>query len=124
MNIEIVLVALALHILFWEKLPHWGSWFNWVLNRLPNPAKKLYEGWRCPYCFGFWAALLGHTVTDISTLPLLFDSFASLGLLGMLFGFFFDALASAVLIQVGKLSISALGWPAIKGEQASVEYFG
>nr|WP_196161637.1 hypothetical protein [Reinekea sp. G2M2-21] len=124
MNFEIILVALALHTLIWEKLPHWGTWFNRLLALLPKPLQALYEGWRCPYCFGFWAALVGHSVTQIPTLPLFVERLAAQGMIGVLAGYFFDALASAVVIQIGKLGISALGWPAIKGEQASVEYFG
>lgn len=124
MNVEIVLVALALHILIWEKLPHWGSWFNRILHAMPGPVQALYEGWRCPYCFGFWAALTGHVITQIPTLPLFVESLEPYGAAGLASSYFFDALASAVIIQVGKLSISALGWPAIKGEQASVEFFG
>lgn len=124
MNFEIVLVALAIHILIWDKLPHWGSWFNRILNAMPKPVQDLYEGWRCPYCFGFWAALAGHITTQIPTLPQLVESLAPYGSIGLLAGYFFDALASAVIIQVARLSISALGWPAIKGEQASVDFFG
>lgn len=123
MNFEVVLVSFAVYMLLWEKLPEWGTWFNWIIDHLPRPLKYLYSAWHCPYCFGFWAALTGHLLTNIATLPNMMNAMAALGIGGEIAGYFLDALASAVLILVAKLIVSGLGWPAIQGEKAKAEFF-
>ncbi len=49
MNIENLVLGVAIHMLFWEHLPHWGTWFMRTMGRLPKPLQTLYEQWRCPY---------------------------------------------------------------------------
>jgi hypothetical protein len=43
MTFELVLIATAIHILIWEKLPEWGTWFNTFIAALPRPLSSLYE---------------------------------------------------------------------------------
>ena len=117
MNISLILMGLSIYILIWEKLPDWGNWFNRIINHLPAPLAYLYEAWRCPYCFGFWIALLLNSLTGIYTLPALAELQLSLGKIGVGIGLFLDALASALLIMVGSLLIKALAGPAIKGHE-------
>ena len=46
MSFTLALMGLALHVLIWEKLPDWGNWFNWIVERLPKPLAYLYDAWR------------------------------------------------------------------------------
>ncbi|WP_369958967.1 hypothetical protein [Pseudomonas benzenivorans] len=120
MKITLVLMGLSIYLLLWEKLPEWGTWFSRMVERLPAPLAYLYEAWRCPYCFGFWVALLLHALTGIQTIAALDQAPAWLGLLGEPLFWGLDALASATLImlgKLGKLGLSALAVPAIKGQR-------
>ena len=117
MNLTLALMGLAAHILIWEKLPDWGNWFNWIVERLPKPLGYLYESWRCPFCFGFWIALVLHAITGMNTIEGLTAMPHYLGALGMPIAWFLDALATALLIMFGSLSMSAIAVPAIKGHQ-------
>ena len=117
MTITLALMGLSIYLLLWEKLPEWGTWFGRMVERLPAPLAYLYEAWRCPYCFGFWVALLLHALTGIQTIAALDQGPARLGLLGAPLFWGLDALASATLIMLGKLGLSALAVPAIKGQR-------
>ncbi|MEE8555794.1 MAG: hypothetical protein V3T00_08025, partial [bacterium] len=83
MNLELALIGLAVHILVWDKLPEWGDWFPKLISVLPRPLRGLYEGWQCPYCFGFWIAIALHAITGIQTLPALSAMPAYWGLAGL-----------------------------------------
>lgn len=122
MNITLALMGLSLYLLIWEKLPDWGTWFNRLIAYLPRPLAYLYEAWRCPYCFGFWIALALHALTGIQTIPALHNAPQALGIGGDMLFWFLDALASATLIMLGKLGLSALAVPAIKGHQLTQEF--
>ena len=63
MSFHLALMGISLYILIWEKLPEWGTWFNALLAKLPQPLQTLYQQWRCAYCAGFWIALALHAVT-------------------------------------------------------------
>lgn len=115
MNFTLALTGLSLYILIWEKLPDWGTWFTALIDRLPKPLAYLYDAWHCPYCFGFWAALTLHALTGIQTIPDLFAPPATK--VGLALAWFLDALATATLIMVGKLLLSALAVPAIRGHE-------
>ena len=117
MSVTLSLLGLALYTLFWEKLPDWGNWFNWILERLPRPMVYLYKAWRCPYCFGFWAGLVLHGLTGLTTISGLEEMSSQLGLVGTGLAWFLDALATAMLIMIGQLMINAISGPAIKGFQ-------
>lgn len=94
MNLAVVLVSASIHFLLWHKLGQATAW----QARLPRLLAAWYQGWHCAYCFGFWAALVGHLITGMATLPGLVASLSQYGLAGTVAGYFFDALASAVLI--------------------------
>lgn len=115
MDFSIVLVSLSLYVLIWEKLPDWGTWFNRLIERLPKPLAYLYQAWRCPYCFGFWIALLLHYLTGSHTLIVLHSMPDVMGVFGIYCALFLDALAAALLIMLGKLLLSAIAGPAITG---------
>lgn len=121
MNFELALIGLAIHILIWDKIPEWGSWFPKMIAALPKPLQRLYEGWQCPYCFGFWAALLLHWITGIQTLPAL-SSMLSWGSIGLVLAWFLDALATATLIYLGSHILGTLSWGAAKGYIATQEF--
>ena len=121
MNLTLALMGLAIYILVWEKLPDWGTWFNWIIERLPKPLAYLYDAWHCPYCFGFWVALALHGLTGIQTITALATMPAYLGWLGMPLAWCLDALATATLIMFAKLCLHALAVPAIKGHQMTAE---
>lgn len=118
MNIENILLGISVHMLFWEHLPHWGTWFKRVLAVLPKPVRGLYEQWRCPYCAGFWIGLAVHWATG----EWLFDGFANLpafwGAAGMGVGWFLDGLVFALMNKLGVLAVHAISYPALKGHQA------
>jgi len=116
------LMGLSIYILIWEKLPEWGTWFNWLLARLPAPMAYLYQAWRCPYCFGFWVALALHAMTGLTTLPALSNMPDTLGTMAQPLAWFLDALATATVILVGKLAIDAIAAPAIKGHTMKEEF--
>ncbi|WP_341502728.1 hypothetical protein [Gallaecimonas sp. GXIMD4217] len=122
MEFTLTLMGLSLYLLIWEKLPDWGSWFNRLVAALPRPLAYLYQAWRCPYCFGFWAALALHGLTGHWTLPALAESPAYLGPAGPAIAWFLDALATALLIMAGKLMLSAIAVPAIKGHQMTEQF--
>ncbi|WP_105168260.1 hypothetical protein [Pseudoalteromonas sp. T1lg23B] len=115
MNITLAIIGLSLHILIWEKLPDWGNWFNRIVERLPKPLRYLYDAWRCPYCFGFWVALLLHGLTGVYTLESLKDMPLYLDVMSVPIAWLLDSLATALLIMLGSLTINALAGPAIKG---------
>ena len=117
MNIEPALTGLALYILIWMKLPEWGSWFNRLLEALPRPIQQLYDYWHCPYCCGFWVALLLHGLTGIWTLETLAVMAMVWGWPGMVAAWFFDALVTGTFMLFGKLLLDALGLAAIRGMQ-------
>ena len=121
MDFSIVLVTLSLYILIWEKLPEWGSWFNCIIEKLPRPLAYLYQAWRCPYCFGFWAALLLHFLTNTQTLAALYTMPNMFGA-GVYIASFLDALTAALLIMLGKLFLSALAGPAITGHEKTIAF--
>ncbi|MCF2856198.1 hypothetical protein L1286_01815 [Pseudoalteromonas sp. SMS1] len=121
-NFSIALMGLTLHILIWEKLPEWGSWFNRLIAHLPKPLAYLYESWHYPYCFGFWAALALHMLTGQYTLNSLQASPIYLGVATQPIALFLDALVSALLIFVGSLLIKALSGPALEGHQKTMAF--
>ena len=122
MNLTVTLMGLAIYILIWEKLPDWGTWFNWIIERLPKPLAYLYDAWRCPYCFGFWVALALHGLTGLHTIDALSTMPSYLGALAMPLAWFLDALATGTLIMLAQLSLNALAVPAIKGYQMTAEF--
>ncbi|MCG7536901.1 hypothetical protein [Pseudoalteromonas sp. OOF1S-7] len=115
MTFSLVLMGLSIHVLVWEKLPDWGTWFNKLVERLPAPLAYLYTAWHCPYCFGFWVALTLQLLTGVYTLPELATLTETFGLAGTIMTMSLDALATALLIMVGSLALKALALPAIKG---------
>ena len=122
MTPELLILGTAIYLLFWEHLPHWGTWFIGVLGALPQPIQTLYEQWRCPYCVGFWIGLTLHAVTGMW----LFPAFAGLpdwlGPLALPLGWLFDALAFAVLNKFAVLTLNAVSYPAIKGAEAKAAF--
>ncbi|MFT6659742.1 MAG: hypothetical protein ACJAZW_002920 [Maritalea sp.] len=122
MNFEIVLIAAAIHILFWEKMPEWGTLFMRVIDALPGPLRTLYYDWKCPYCAGFWIALVLHGLTGLWFLPVLAEMPAYLGVIGAPLAWVLDALAVAMLVLVMIISIKAVGLPAMKAHQMRDEF--
>ncbi|MEX3011289.1 hypothetical protein [Hoeflea sp. TYP-13] len=114
MSFELVLIGISIHILVWEKLPEWGTWFNTLLGKLPQPLQTLYAQWRCAYCAGFWIALALHAATGLWTIPALASLPGYWGPLSPFVGWFLDALASAALIVAGVITLRAIGLPAMK----------
>lgn len=107
-ELAIPLMGLSIHILFWEKLPSWGNWFNTILNKLPKFLQKLYADWECAYCAGFWIALVLHAMTGLWTIPAL--SAMNIPILAWLI----DALAAALLIYAGSFAVAAISLPAMR----------
>lgn len=122
MNLTLALMGLAIHTLIWEKLPDWGNWFNWIIKRLPAPLAYLYDAWRCPYCFGFWIAILLQSLTGIYTIEALQTMPDDLWGLATPIAICLDALATAMLIMLGSLLKSAISGPAIKGHRLTMEF--
>ena len=122
MTYENLILGIAIYLLLWEHLPHWGTWFNRALSALPQPLQTLYEQWRCPYCVGFWIGLGLHAVTG----QWLFAAFADLpaywGLAGVPLGWFLDGLCFAVLNKTGVLLLNAIGLPALLGHQKKQDF--
>ncbi|QTL34463.1 hypothetical protein [Pseudoalteromonas viridis] len=115
MTFSLVLMGLTIHVLVWEKLPDWGTWFTKLIERLPAPLAYLYSAWHCPYCFGFWIALALQLLTGVYTLPELAALTETFALAGTIMAMSLDALVTALLIMVGSLTLRALALPAIKG---------
>ncbi|WP_417769633.1 hypothetical protein [Stappia sp.] len=113
MSFEAALIGAAIHMLFWEKLPEWGTWFNRLVAALPAPLRTLYAQWRCPYCAGFWIALCLHGATSLSTLTALDALPAFWGELATPLGWFLDALVTAMLIQFTVLAVGGIRLPAM-----------
>ncbi|WP_170328002.1 hypothetical protein [Ruegeria arenilitoris] len=122
MTFELVLMATAIHILIWEKLPEWGTWFNRFIAALPRPLNSLYEQWRCPYCAGFWIALVLHGLTGFWTIPALATLPGHLGATATPIGWFLDALASATLIYAAIIGLRAIGLPAMKAHMMKEDF--
>lgn len=121
-DLSLPLMALALYLLIWEKLPHWGSWFNGLLERSPGWLQYLYQAWRCPYCFGFWACLLLSVLTERQLFLHPAEAPAWLGYLAQPLYRFLDALAAATLVMLGNLILKALAGPAIRGHQVQQQW--
>ena len=121
-NFELVIIGYAIYLLFWEKLPEWGTLFNRIIEALPKPLQQLYSDWHCPYCSGFWLALALHALTGLQTLPALSTMPAYLGAAGLPIAWFLDALATAALVLVTHLAISAIAGPAIAGHKLKAEF--
>lgn len=122
MTFELMLMGTAIHILVWEKIPEWGTWFNTLLKKLPRPLQWLYEEWHCPYCAGFWISLALHGTTGMWTIPGLADLPAYLGPLAPVTAWFLDALATATLIYASIMILKAIGLPAMKAEMMKEEF--
>ena len=122
MTPELLILGTALYLLFWEHLPHWGTWFTRAIAALPGPLQTLYEQWRCPYCVGFWIGLALHAATGMW----LFPAFGLLpdwwGPLALPLGWVFDALAFAVLNKGAVLALNALGLFAIRGMESKAAW--
>ncbi|MBO6792100.1 MAG: hypothetical protein JJ894_16355 [Dinoroseobacter sp.] len=121
MNWELVVLGASIFVLIWEKLPVWGTWFFRLIGILPTPVQRIYDQLNCPYCAGFWIALLLHGATGLWTFPLLADAFSSILVVGSLAAWFLDALASALLIHALVLAIRGLSYPATRAHLLSVE---
>lgn len=113
MSFQLALIGISIHILIWEKLPEWGTWFNALLAKLPQSLQTLYQQWRCAYCAGFWIALALHAITGLWTIPALATLPEFWGPFGPFIGWFLDALATAVLIVAGVVALRAVGLPAM-----------
>ena len=122
MNFTLALMGLSIYILLWEKLPDWGNWFNWIIERLPRPLAYLYKAWQCPYCFGFWIALVLHGITGLQTITAIKSMPSYMGVGGTAIAWILDALATATLIMFGQLCLNAIAVPAIKGYQMTAEF--
>ena len=122
MTPELLILGTAIYLLFWEHLPHWGTWFNRILAALPSPLQTLYEQWRCPYCVGFWIGLTLHALTGMWLFPAFADLPAWLGPLAAPLGWVFDALAFAVLNKLAVLVLNAVGYAAILGHDAKAAF--
>jgi hypothetical protein len=114
MAIEIPLIGLAVHLLFWDKLPNWGTWFRTLIAGLPRPFRRLYDQWRCSYCAGFWIALALHGLTGQWTLQALAEMPVYVGRMGMPIAWFLDALAAATLIFIASKALAAISRTAVK----------
>lgn len=108
MTYENLILGISLHMLFYQHLPHWGTWFNRILKALPQPLQALYAQWECPYCCGFWIGLVLHAVTGNWFLP----AFAHLPI-GL--DWFADAMAFAVMVKLGVVGYYAIAYPALMG---------
>lgn len=122
MTFELVLIGTAIHILIWEKLPEWGTWFNTLIAALPSPLRSLYKQWHCPYCAGFWIALVLHGVTGFWTIPELATLPDYLGITAPFIGWILDALATATLIYAAIIGLKAAGLPAMKAHMMKEDF--
>lgn len=114
MTYENALLGVSVHMLLYQHLPYWGTWFNRVLRALPKPLQTLYQQWECPYCCGFWIALAMHSVTGNWMFPIFAD-------LPPVLGWFADGLAFAVICKWAILLQFAVTSPAIEGRQKQQE---
>ncbi|AUQ58926.1 hypothetical protein PhaeoP30_02023 [Phaeobacter inhibens] len=105
MTFELTLLGTAIHILIWEKLPEWGTWFKTLISLLPSPLRTLYEQWHCPFCAGFWIALALHWMTGFWTIPELNELSTRLGTVGTPVAWILDALATATLIYTAIIAL-------------------
>jgi hypothetical protein len=119
---ENLILGIAVYLLFWEHLPHWGTWFNRTLATLPGPLQTLYEQWRCPYCVGFWIGLAVHAITGNGLFAVFDDLPSGWGPLATPMGWFLDALCFAVLNKFGVLAITAISYPAFLGMEKKKEF--
>lgn len=124
MTYQNLILGVAIYLLFYEHLPHWGTWFNAILKRLPKPLQTLYEQWRCPYCCGFWIGLVLHACTGQWFIPAFSDLPAFWGAAGPVFGWTVDGLCFAVMNKLGVLIITAMAYPALLGLQKKEEFLG
>ena len=108
MNYEIPLMGLAIYLLFWDKLPQWGTWFNWILAKMPRPIQYLYEAWKCPYCSGFWLGLALHATTGLWFLPKLAYLPGYWAPVDPIIGWFLDALSVGLVVLVSKFFVDVL----------------
>ncbi len=122
MDLTLTLTGLSIYILIWEKLPDWGTWFNTLVTHLPRPLAYLYQAWHCPYCFGFWVALLLQGATGLKTFPAFARMPDYLGPFGTPLGCFLDALATAMLIMSASLILKAIAGPAIRGHEMTMAF--
>lgn len=122
MSFEAALIGAAIHILFWQALPKWGTWFNRLIAALPSPLRTLYKQWNCPYCAGFWIALALHAGAGLTTLDGLPELPAFWGQFAVPLGWFLDALATAVLLLVIVVAINALRLPAMRAAMLQKEF--
>jgi len=122
MNIEIVIIGAAIHILFWEKLPEWGTLFSRIVAALPQPLKQLYKDWHCAYCAGFWIALVLHGLTGMFLFPTLENVTFHLGVAGQPIAWILDALGAAAMIYFASLGVKAIGLPAMKAHQMKADF--
>ena len=113
MTYENLLLGVAIHLLFYDHLPHWGTWFKRILAMLPTPLQTLYEQWRCPYCAGFWIGLALHALTGQWFLPIFAELPGFWGAASLPIGWFFDGLAFAVMNKLAVLVINAISYPAL-----------
>ena len=115
MTYENLILGISIHMLFYQHLPHWGTWFNRLLKALPRPLQTLYTQWECPYCCAFWIGLTLHAVTGHWFLP----GFAGLH---PALGWFADAMSFAVMVKLGVVAFYAIGFPALLGRQKMQEF--
>lgn len=114
MTYENLILGVSIHMLFYQHLPYWGTWFNRILALLPRPLQTLYQQWDCPYCAGFWIGLVLHGITGNWLFPIFAD-------LPPVIGWFFDGLAFAVLCKAVMLAQFALLSSAIEGRKKQQE---
>lgn len=124
MTYEILILGIAIHLLFYDHLPHWGTWFKRFIAALPKPLQTLYEQWRCPYCAGFWIGLALHGITGMWFLPAFAELPEAFGMARNILGWFFDGLAFAVMTKFGVIVINAASYPAILTMAKKKEFFG
>ncbi|ATG36034.1 hypothetical protein PhaeoP23_01894 [Phaeobacter piscinae] len=122
MTFELTLMATAIHILIWEKLPEWGTWFNTFIAALPRPLSSLYEQWHCPYCAGFWIALVLHGLTGFWTIPDLASLPGYLSVTAIPIGWILDALATATMVYAAIIGLKAIGLPAMKAHMMKEDF--
>lgn len=113
MTYQNLLLGIALHLLFYEHLPHWGTWFMKIIKALPKPLQTLYEQWRCPYCCGFWIGLALHGLTGDWLFPIFAEFASHIGVAGAVLAWFSDALVFALLTKLGVILVNALTYPAL-----------
>lgn len=116
------LISISIYILIWDKLPHWGSWFNSILSKCPLPIQRLYDQWRCPFCVGFWLAGLIHLALGLWTVEELQADPSFAGWPAYATYVFLDCLSCATLVYIGNLLISVLLASTIRGHEIRIDY--